>query len=59
MAISICSLEQAARTPVPFYEKMGMHVVKIRKIDCGPCIVMTSTILEKKTDAVPSSPADG
>ena len=41
----------AARTAVPFYERMGMRVSRTRTIDCGPCIGMTSIILDKRLGA--------
>jgi len=40
-------LGAAVRTPVPFYEKMGMTVKGTRRITFGPCVGMTSTILDK------------
>ena len=40
-------LGAAVETPIPFYEKMGMRVVRRRTIDRGPCQGMASTILEK------------
>ncbi len=40
-------VETAARTAIPFYERMGMRVSQTRRIDCGPCIGMTSIILDK------------
>jgi len=47
----------AARTPLPFYERMGMRIARERTIDCGPCIGMMSTVLEKALGAVgPGAP---
>ena len=39
------------RAAIPFYERMGMKTSQRLKIDCGPCIGMTSTILTKMFDA--------
>ena len=44
-------LGAAVRTAIPFYERMGMRVAEKRVIDCGPCVGMTLTILEKERDA--------
>ena len=44
-------LGAAVQTAVSFYERMGMTVTKRCKIDCGPCIGMTSIILGKTFDA--------
>jgi len=40
-------LGAAAKTPVSFYESMGMRITRKRTIDHGPCIGMTSIVLEK------------
>ena len=40
-------LGAAVQTPLPFYERMGMQVTRKRTIDRGPCIGMTSIVLEK------------
>ena len=40
-------LGAAVQTPIGFYQKMGMTIARTRIIDRGPCIGMTSTILEK------------
>ncbi len=40
----------ATQTPLPFYERMGMKIRQKRIIDRGPCIGMTSTIMEKHFD---------
>jgi ribosomal protein S18 acetylase RimI-like enzyme len=37
----------ATEAALPFYEKMGMRIARQRTIDCGPCVGMTSWILEK------------
>ncbi|MEW6355858.1 MAG: GNAT family N-acetyltransferase [Planctomycetota bacterium] len=40
-------LGAAVRTPIAYYEKMGMKIARTRVIDHGPCVGMISTILEK------------
>jgi len=50
-------LSAAVRTPLPFYERMGMRIARERTIDCGPCIGMMSTVLEKALGAAgPGAP---
>ena len=40
-----------SRSAVSFYERMGMKISRRCRIDCGPCIGMTSVILNKKFGA--------
>ena len=51
-------LGAAAQTPIPFYERMGMRITRQCTIDCGPCIGMTSVVLEKTFGAEQGAPAD-
>ena len=51
-------LGAAVRSSLPFYEKMGMRIRQTRRIDRGPSIGMTTTILEKALAGEQASPAD-
>jgi GNAT superfamily N-acetyltransferase len=51
-------LGAAVRTALPFYERMGMRITRERTIDRGPCLGMTSIVLEKRLGAEQGAPAD-